>query len=96
MERGVDARHMVALEIIVDVGFPVAVHLVGAALEELHASEIELPGVRGQFAQRFAQRPGFGIEIDEDQVEPFLEANGSEAEFRGIKIFDAIKFRGHE
>ena len=96
IEGGVDARQVVSLEIVVDVGLPVAVHVVGAALGKLHAAEIELLGLGGQFAQRLAQRAGLGIEIDEDQVEPFFEANRDEAEVFGIEIFDAIEFGGDE
>ena len=42
------------------------------------------------------ERARLGIEIDEDEVEPFFEANRNEAEFLGIEIFDTIKFRGNE
>jgi len=58
--------------------------------------KIELPGLGGQFAQRFAQGAGPGIEIDEDEVEPFLDANRGEAEVLGIENFDAIKFGGDQ
>src|ERR1700716_3311537 len=51
-----DARQVVTLEIVVDIGLPVAIHLVGAALGKLHAAEIELLGVDGQFAETLAQR----------------------------------------
>jgi len=39
---------------------------------------------------------GLGIKIDEDEIEPFLDANRGEAEVLGIEIFDAIEFWGDE
>src|SRR6202795_4552382 len=96
IERRVDTRQVVSLEIVVDVGLPVAVHFAGAALGELHTVEGELLRLGGQFAQRLAQRAGLGIEIHEDEVEPFFDANRDEAEVFGIKIFDAIEFGGDE
>jgi len=96
IERRVDARQVVALQIIVDIGLPVAVHVVGAALGKLHAAKGELLGLDGQFAQTFAQRAGLGIEIDENEVGPFFDANRDEPEVFGIKIFDTIEFGGDE
>src|SRR6202795_1531519 len=92
IERRVDARQVVSLEIVVDIGLPVAVHAVGAALGKLHAAERELLGMGRQLAQRLAQRAGLGIEIDENEVEPFLDANRDAAEVFRIKIFDAVEF----
>src|ERR1700687_3201780 len=91
-----DARQVVSLKIVVDVGLPVAVHFVGAALGEPHAAEIELLRLGGQFAQRLAQRAGLGIKIDKDEVEPFFDANQKEAEVFGIKILGAVEFGGDE
>src|SRR6202030_1167534 len=96
IERRVDARQVVALQIGVDIGLPVAVHIVGAALGKLHAAERELLGMGRQFAQRLAQRAGLGIDTDENEVEPCLDANGDEAEVFRIKIFDAVEFGGDE
>src|SRR5208337_686435 len=90
IERRVDARYVVALEIVVDVGLPVAVHFVGAALGKLHVREIELAGMGGQATQARAKRGSLGIEIDEDKVEPLLEANGDEAELFRIEILHAL------
>ena len=75
---------------------PVTVHLIDAALGKLHAGEIELRGLAGQFAQTLGQRGRRVIEVDEDEVEPFLKANRGEAEILGIEIFHAIEFGSDE
>ena len=47
IEPRVNAGHMIALEIVIDVSLPVTVHLVSAALGKLHAAEVELPRLSG-------------------------------------------------
>jgi hypothetical protein len=96
VERGVDAGYVIALEIIVDVCLPVAVHLVGAALGKFHGAKVELLRLGGQFAERVAQRRSLSIEIDEDKIEPFLDTHGNQTKFSGIEILDAFEFRGYE
>jgi len=85
IQRGVDARHVVTLEIVINVRLPVTVHLIDAALGKLHAGEIELRGLAGQFAQTLGQRGRRVIEVDEDEVEPFLEAEGTRPKSLGPK-----------
>src|SRR6267154_73789 len=96
VKRRVHARDVVALKIIVNVGLPVALHLVGAPVGKFHSAEIELFGLAGQFSQGLVQRRRFSIQIDEDEIETFLEANRNQTKFRRVEILHPVKFRSHE
>jgi hypothetical protein len=87
---------VVTLEIIVDVGFPVAVHLVGTPLGKFHIAEIELLRLVGQFAEGLEQRGRFSVEVDENKIEPFLDADGNESKVGGIEILYPFKFGSDE
>ena len=88
-----DARgQVVTFKIIVRVSFPVALHVTGAALEELHPLGTETFRLFRKFAQTVQQRFGIGIEIDEDQFEPFFGAHLLEREILGTEILFAFDF----
>src|SRR4029077_6069262 len=86
MHRG----QMVALEIVIHVSFPVALHVVGAALEKLHLLEPETLRLLGKFAQALQQGLSIGIEVYENQVEPFLGAYSLKREVFGPEILHAF------
>src|SRR5437868_7460683 len=76
MHRG----KMVALEKIVDVDLPVALHEVIVTLVKAHAGEIELGGLGREFAEGGGQRFRSGIEVNENQALPLGSLHGAQRE----------------
>lgn len=82
-----------AVEIIVDVHFPVAVERVDAAIEEVQFfGEFQRRDEYGNFAEKFCQRRGLAIEIDENKIFPGVDAHGNESVIGAIEIADALEF----
>src|SRR3954451_23680243 len=85
---------MVALEIVVHVGLPIALHLVSAALKKGHRLEPEVVGLLREFAEAFQQRLGVRVKIHEDQVRPLLCAYTLQGKLGGVEPGLAFEFRG--
>src|SRR5512133_1315137 len=85
VQTGVHGGQVIALEVIVDVGFPVAIHVVSAALEELHVLEGESLGLLRKLTEALGQRPSLRIKVHKYKVEPFLTADGDKCEVLGAE-----------
>jgi hypothetical protein len=94
VQTGMHRRQMVALEIVVDVGFPVALHVVDTALEELHILKRKSLGLLYKFAKALRQWPGVQIQIHEYQVEPFFTAHRGERKVFGAEPLDIFDLGG--
>ncbi len=94
IQAGMHGRQVVALKIVVDIGFPVALHLIGAALKELHGAKWKTLGLWSEVADALVERTGIGIEIHEDQVEPFFAAHRHERKVFRAEAFDSFDLGG--
>src|SRR6267143_310578 len=88
------ARQVIAFEIVIHVGLPIAVHLVDAALEPLHSFKLKLPGLLWQIAQTFTQRVSIGVKVHKDEVEPLLHPHRHQRKLFGTKSFDSLNLCG--
>src|SRR5437879_7221324 len=86
------AGQVVALEIIVDISFPVAFHVVSSTLEELHALKVELFSLLWQRFEALSQRTRVGVQGHENEVEPFFGAHRHESKVLGAKSLDSFDF----
>jgi hypothetical protein len=81
-----------AVEIVVDVNFPVAIEGVDAAIEVLELlGELQRSDEFRNGGEEFAKRGGLGIEIDEDEIFPGVDGDGDEAILRAIEVADAVE-----
>src|SRR5260370_1317768 len=81
-----------AVEIVVDVDLPVAIEGIDAAIEVLQLlRELQRGDEFRNGAEEFAKRGGLGIEIDENEIFPGVDADGDEAILRAIEIADSIE-----
>src|SRR5205085_11641501 len=69
-QRRMDDRDVIALEIVVDVDLPVAGELPILARREFEAAVIARRHVGYEVAEKFGERHGVRIEIDENQLAP--------------------------
>src|SRR5258708_30738733 len=83
-----------AVEIIVDEDLPVAIDVVGAAIEVMQIADAEESDALGESAEKLGQGRGVIVEIDEDKTLPGFNANGNQAILGAVKILDAFKL-GH-
>src|SRR5580658_9548327 len=90
------AGQVIALKIIVHIGLPVALHVVSAALEQLHRGKGKLLRLPRQLAQTLAQGPRLRIKVHEHQVEPFLGMHRLQSEVCGTKSVHPFDFGGAE
>src|SRR3954464_9726140 len=85
-----DTRQMISLKVVVDVRFPVALHVISAPLEEFHFAEGKLLYLHGQLTQTLAQRPRIGIEIHKHKVEPFVDSHWRKRKVLRTKVLYAF------
>src|SRR5262249_40442950 len=93
VQTGMDAGQMVALEKIVDIRLPVALHHVLAPLVEAHLLEAKLRRLRRQLPQRADQICRSAAEVHEYQATPLLGANRLQAKVFKAEIFHALTLR---
>src|SRR5580658_178502 len=84
------AGQVISLTIIVYISLPVALHVAGAAFEQVHLRTRKLPGLLRQFAQSLAQRPRFRVEVHKYQIEPFFGSHRLERELLGTESFNPL------
>ena len=95
VEPFVQMRNVVAaVEVVVDVDFPVAVEGVLLARVEVKGFEIEGGYAFDQIAEEIMQRFWVGREVDEDEVFPGIDDDGDKAIVFTPKVADAGKL-GH-
>src|SRR5882672_10140043 len=91
IQTGMHARQVVSLKIVIDIGFPVAVHLINTSLEQAQ----RLGSSEARFLRQRAQIPGqgccVGVEVDEDKSKPLLHLDGRKRKGCWIKILHLIK-----
>ncbi len=81
-----------AVEIVVDVDFPVAIESVDAAIEVLELlRELQRGDEFRNGAEEFAKWGGLGIEIDEDEIFPSVDTDGGKTILRAIEIADPLE-----
>src|SRR5437588_8670279 len=86
------AGQVIALKIIVNVGLPVAFHLVNAALVKLHFLKGEMRHLLRQLSEKVEERRGLGIEVYEDKTGKLFHAQRSQAEILAAEIFYFLAF----
>lgn len=77
------AGQVIALKIIVNVGLPIAFHVVRPTLKEFHPGEIETLHLFGKLPQALRQRLGIRVEVDENEVKPLRRTYRCECEIAG-------------
>ena len=91
----VEMRDVVAtVEVVIDENFPVAIDVVGAAVEVVEFADAQGGHAAYQAAEKFGERGGVVVEVDEDETLPGFDSNGDKAVLRAIEIFHAFEF-GH-
>src|ERR1700682_426604 len=81
-----------AVEIIVDVDFPIAIERVDAAIEVLQfLRELERRDESWDGAKELAKRRGLRIEVDEDEIFPGFDTDRDESVLRAVEIADTIE-----
>ena len=93
VQAGVNAGQVIALKIVVDVRFPVALHHVVAARVEAHIAEAKLLRLRRQFAEGDRKGLGMLVEIDENQPRPLLAADRPQSELRSVELLHTFEPR---
>jgi len=94
IECRMHAGQVISLKIVVDVGFPIALHVVATTFEELHRGEVEFLGLHFHAAEGLVEGLSIRIQIDENQIEPFLNSDRGEGKLVGIESEDTVKFGG--
>src|SRR5881398_2218226 len=85
------AGQVIALEIVVDINLPVALHHVFAPLGQLELLQPVLRGLLRQFAQAGDQSPSSRIEVNKDPRSPFPNGNGLQAKLGMIEVWPATR-----
>src|SRR5713101_2406197 len=80
IQSGMHTRQMIALQIVIHVRLPIAVHLVATPLKKLHLREWMSPGLLRQTAHAGIQRFCIVVQIHEYQVGPLCDADRAERE----------------
>src|ERR1051326_1494349 len=86
------ARQMVALEIVIYIRLPIALHAVVATLHEVHFRERKFRDLGRKLAQVFGEGWSMGIEIDKYPLLPRFAANWTQAKLIVMEILDALHF----
>jgi len=82
-----------AVEIVVDVDFPVAIQGIGAAIEVSELlRELQWGNEFRDGGEELAQRRGLRIEIDEDEIFPGVDVDRHETILRAVEIADTVEF----
>src|ERR1700682_3788025 len=82
-----------AVEIIVDVDFPIAIERVDAAIEVLQFfRELQRRDEFWNGAEELAKRRGLRIEIGEEGIFPGFGADSDESVLRAVEIADTVEF----
>src|SRR5579871_3410532 len=82
-----------AIEVVVDEHLPVAMNVVGAAIEIVQLADAQRRDSLDQASEKFRQRPGMAVEIDEDKTFPGFDANRYQPVLPAIEILHAFELR---
>jgi hypothetical protein len=94
VQSRMDARQMVALQVVINVCLPIALHVIRAALEEFHFREWEFVSLPGQLTQRLKQWCRPRIKIHEHEIEPFFGSYRCQRKVLWTKPLDAFDLSG--
>ena len=83
-----------AVEVVIDEHFPVAVDVVGAAVEVMEFADAERGHAFDQPAEKFGERDRLVVEVDEDEALPGFDPNGDQAILCAVEILHAFEL-GH-
>src|SRR5579884_3067557 len=83
-----------AIEIVIDKDFPVAVYVIGAAIEKMELADAERRDALYQSAKEFMERLSMSVEVHKNEALPCLYANGKQAVLRTIEILYSFEL-GH-
>src|SRR5579863_3408306 len=81
------------VKIVVDEDFPVAIDVVGSAIEVVQFADAERRDAFDKAAKKIREGRGVIVEVDEDKALPGFDSNWNEAVLSAIKIFDPFEFR---
>src|SRR5580693_7592864 len=88
-------RDMIAaIEVVIDENFPVAIDVVGAAVEVMQFADAQRRHAADEAAEEFGERGGAVVEVDEDETLPGFDSNRNKSVLRAIEILDTFEF-GH-
>src|SRR5258708_7468380 len=82
--------NVIALEIVIDVNFPIAVDDVVAALGELQALELKTTRLLRNFTEISRERHRVWIEINKDKLPPGFQPKRKHAHGAAVQEFDAF------
>src|ERR1700728_4437391 len=85
-----------AVKIVIDKDLPVAMDVVGAAVEVVKLADGERRDALYESSERCGERRRVIIEINEDEAFPGFRANGNKAILRAVEILESLELRhGH-
>src|SRR6201997_1817430 len=82
-----------AVEVIIDVDFPVAANVISSAVEVMQLADAERRNALYQTAEEFLQRRGLGIEIYEYEALPSFHPDRNQTILSPIKVLHSIELR---
>src|ERR1700682_6249570 len=83
-----------AIEKIVDEDLPVAMDVVGAAVEEVQLADSQRRDAFDQSSEEFLQGRSMRVEVYEDETLPYLDANRHQAVLSAVEVFYTLEL-GH-
>jgi hypothetical protein len=90
-------RDVIALQVVIDVDLPVAGDGVILAPAPGHPLRGQRARLVGDGAQESLQRPGGGVQVDEDERPPGGDPHRHQAEGRAVEVLDAVELgRGQQ
>src|ERR1700682_4305138 len=82
-----------AIEIIVDEDLPVAMDVVGGAVEEVQLADSERRDAFDQASEEFLKRRSLWVEIYKDKTFPYLNAHRNQTVLSPLKVLDPLELR---
>ena len=82
-----------AVEDVIDEDFPIAMDVVGTAIEVMQFADAKWRDTLHNAPEEFVQRSSVRIEVDEDEALPGFDANRKQAVLGALEVLHAFKFR---
>ena len=86
-------RNVVALEIVIDIHFPIRVDQVLASFDLAQAVEIQMLCLIWNIPQHLLKRWRRPVQVDECEGSPGFSADWNETEIVLVKVFHSVEFR---
>src|ERR1035437_462637 len=82
-----------AIQVVIDVDLPVAVNVIGPAVEVVQLADAQRHNALDQTAEKLLQGRSLGIEVHEHKALPGFNADWNQAVLTAIKVLHAIELR---